>query len=75
MKGITQRIHIDVELGRTRQDTKTMVDQGGRTKMRTRQLGKYGPQVPVICLGAWPLGGGMGVLGAAMGGGIGFALV
>jgi len=30
--------------------------------MRTRQLGKYGPQVPVICLGAWPLGGGMGVL-------------
>jgi len=30
--------------------------------MRTRQLGKVGPQVPVICLGAWPLGGGMGVL-------------
>jgi len=28
--------------------------------MRTRQLGKGGPQVPVICLGAWPLGGGMG---------------
>ena len=28
--------------------------------MRTRQLGKGGPTVPVICLGAWPLGGGMG---------------
>ena len=30
--------------------------------MRTNQLGKSGPQVPVICLGAWPLGGGMGEL-------------
>ena len=30
--------------------------------MRSRQLGKYGPDVPVICLGAWPLGGGMGNL-------------
>ena len=30
--------------------------------MRTKQLGKYGPEVPVICLGAWPLGGGMGEL-------------
>jgi len=30
--------------------------------MRSRQLGKDGPDVPVISLGAWPLGGGMGVL-------------
>jgi len=30
--------------------------------MRTKQLGKYGPEVPVVCLGAWPLGGGMGEL-------------
>ena len=30
--------------------------------MRTKQLGKNGPAVPVICLGAWPLGGGMGEL-------------
>ncbi len=30
--------------------------------MRSKQLGKYGPDVPVISLGAWPLGGGMGVL-------------
>ena len=30
--------------------------------MRTKQLGKLGPEVPVICLGAWPLGGGMGEL-------------
>lgn len=30
--------------------------------MRSKQLGKYGPEVPVICLGAWPLGGGMGTL-------------
>jgi len=28
--------------------------------MEQRQLGKHGPQVPVICFGAWPLGGGMG---------------
>ena len=30
--------------------------------MRRRRLGKHGPDVPVICLGAWPLGGGMGEL-------------
>ena len=28
--------------------------------MEQRQLGKQGPRVPVICFGAWPLGGGMG---------------
>ena len=28
--------------------------------MKTRQLGKDGPFVPIICLGAWPLSGGMG---------------
>jgi myo-inositol catabolism protein IolS len=30
--------------------------------MRYKILGQYGPKVPVICLGAWPLGGGMGTL-------------
>ena len=30
--------------------------------MQTRQLGKNGPKVSTICLGAWPLGGGMGVI-------------
>ena len=32
----------------------------GNEELETRQLGEDGPQVPVICLGAWPLGGGMG---------------
>ena len=30
--------------------------------METRQLGKDGPQVSCICFGAWPIGGGMGVV-------------
>jgi aryl-alcohol dehydrogenase-like predicted oxidoreductase len=30
--------------------------------MQQRRLGAEGPQVPVIGLGAWPIGGGMGVL-------------
>ena len=28
--------------------------------MELRQLGQDGPMVPVICFGAWPIGGGMG---------------
>ena len=30
--------------------------------MRTRQLSKNGPQVPVICFGTWPLGGAFGAV-------------
>ncbi len=28
--------------------------------MEQRRLGKHGPEVPVICFGAWPIGGGLG---------------
>lgn len=31
--------------------------------MERRRLGKQGPEVPVICFGAWPIGGGMGSVG------------
>ncbi|MBS13469.1 MAG: general stress protein [Gemmatimonadetes bacterium] len=34
--------------------------------MKTRQLGKDGPDISVIGLGAWPIGGGMGVLDEAV---------
>ena len=30
--------------------------------MQTRHLGRIGPQVPVVCFGAWPIGGGMGLV-------------
>ena len=30
--------------------------------MQKRSLGKIGPQVPVLCFGAWPIGGGMGLV-------------
>ena len=35
--------------------------------LSTRPLGENGPQVPVICFGAWPLGGGMGVVDEQIG--------
>jgi aryl-alcohol dehydrogenase-like predicted oxidoreductase len=35
--------------------------------MRTRQLGNGGPEVSVIGLGAWPIGGGMGPIDEAVG--------
>ncbi len=30
--------------------------------MQTRNLGRVGPQVPVVCFGAWPICGGMGLV-------------
>ncbi len=30
--------------------------------MQKRNLGRIGPQVPVVCFGAWPIGGGMGLV-------------
>ena len=30
------------------------------SQMRTRQMGKNGPNVPVVCFGTWPLGGAYG---------------
>ena len=33
--------------------------------MQTRNLGRIGPQVPVVCFGAWPIGGGMGLVSEA----------
>jgi aryl-alcohol dehydrogenase-like predicted oxidoreductase len=35
--------------------------------MKKRQLGNRGPDVSVIGLGAWPIGGGMGTIEEAVG--------
>ena len=30
--------------------------------MQKRSLGRIGPQIPVLCFGAWPISGGMGLV-------------
>ena len=35
--------------------------------MKTKELGRGGPQVSVVCFGAWPVGGGLGTVDEAQG--------